>query len=301
MGKEPDEAEQGCLPRPPWTDCDNACANMRPLPHDDPESYIHGTCPQEQARLTLLNRLTNPPFLAWLDLRPTDTVLEIGSGLGILAQEVAKRVPEGEVIGLERSKEQLAASPADTPGLKFVQGDAHHLPFGESRFDLVYCRYLLEHVADPARVVREMFRVLKPGGRAYAQENNILVNDFDPDCPQWDRVWERFVELQRRLGGDARIGKRLYALFRQAGFSQIALSLQPEIHHAGQPTFVLWVQNLIGNVEGARAKLQAYGLASEVEIDGALSELRHLMTLEDAGAYFYWNRACGIKPGGRIS
>lgn len=271
---------------------------MKPSPDLDADTYIHGTDPEEQARLTLLNRLTNPPFLAWLAPRPTDTVLEIGSGLGILAREVALRVPLGEVIGVERSAEQLAASPTGTPGLTFVQGDAHHLPFEESRFDLVYCRYLLEHVADPAQVAREMFRVLKPGGRACAQENNILVNAFDPDCPQWDRVWEQFVELQRRLGGDARIGKRLYALFRQAGFSEIALSLQPEIHHAGQPTFVPWVQNLIGNVQGAREKLLAFGLASEAEIDGALSELRHLMTLEDAGAYFYWNRATGIKPQG---
>jgi SAM-dependent methyltransferase len=274
---------------------------MKPSSDFDAVTYIHGTDPEEQARLALLNRLTNPPFLAWLDLRPTDSVLEVGSGLGILAREVAARVPEGEVIGVERSAEQLAESPADTPALKFVQGDAHQLPFEESRFDLVYCRYLLEHVTDPAQVAREMFRVLKPGGRAYAQENNILVNAFDPDCPQWDDIWERFVELQRRLGGDAQVGKRLFTLFRQAGFSEIALSIQPEIHHAGQPTFVPWVQNLIGNVEGAREKLLAFGLASSTEIDGALSELRQLMTLEDAGAYFYWNRAFGIKPGGRSS
>ena len=59
-------------------------------------SYIHGTHDEEQERLTLLNRLTNPPFLKFLALRETDRVLEVGSGLGLLASEAAQLVPQIE-------------------------------------------------------------------------------------------------------------------------------------------------------------------------------------------------------------
>src|SRR5262245_3851876 len=55
--------------------------------------YIHGTHADEQERLAGLNRLTNPQFIQFLALNTTETVLEVGSGLGILAVEVADRVP----------------------------------------------------------------------------------------------------------------------------------------------------------------------------------------------------------------
>src|SRR5262249_12226597 len=139
--------------------------------------YIHGTDKTEQERLAALNRLTNPAFVEFLELRPACAVLEVGSGLGILAGEVAARVPQGEVIGLEFSTEQLPAAAVTQPNLRFQQGDAHRLPFDPARFDVVYCRYLLEHVADPVQVLREMRRVLRPGGWVCLQENNVLANE----------------------------------------------------------------------------------------------------------------------------
>src|SRR6188768_3288127 len=112
------------------------------------QTYIHGTAPAEQARLALLNRLTNGPFVEFLQVRPNMRVLEVGSGLGLLAVDVAAAAEGVEVVGLERSSEQIAAA-ANSPRVSYVQGDAHKLPFAEGSFDLVYCRYLLEHVADP--------------------------------------------------------------------------------------------------------------------------------------------------------
>jgi len=258
-------------------------------------TYIHGTEQEEQERLARLNRLTNAPFLAWLELRPTDRVLEVGSGLGLLAREVAARTPQGEVIGIEYADAQLARAPRDVPSLRFLQGDAHHLPFAEAQFDVVYCRYVLEHVADPALVLREMRRVLKPGGRVYALENDIVVTRWDPDCPRFDALWRQFVALQAQLGGDGLIGKKLFRLFRQADFREITLSLQPEVHCAGQEGFVAWVENILGNVAGAAAKLVEHGLTTEAEIAAACDELRSLLACEDATALFYWNRATGVK------
>src|SRR5437667_12017839 len=118
-------------------------------------SYIHGTSESEQERLALLNRLSNPPFLEFLNLRGDERVLEVGSGLGILTADAAARLESGFAVGVEYSRDQLAAA---CPGerVQFCRGDAHRLPYSDSRFDVVYCRYLLEHVPDPVRVLREM-------------------------------------------------------------------------------------------------------------------------------------------------
>lgn len=259
-------------------------------------TYIHGTESAEQARLRLLNELTNRPFIEFLELEATSSVLEVGSGLGILAQEVARVVREGEVYGVEYSPEQLAKAEVSAPNLHLSQGDAHHLRFEDERFDIVYCRYVLEHVADPAQVLREMRRVLKPQGRVFVQENNILVNTFYPERPRFDALWRKFALLQEKLGGDALIGKKLLPLLKQAGFEEIRLSIQPEIHHSGEPGFRPWIENLIGNIESAAAALEAHQLASADEIQQAIDEARALIERDDAGAFFYWNRASGVKP-----
>ncbi len=253
--------------------------------------YIHGTDRAEQERLLALNRLTNPAFVEFLELRSDSAVLEVGSGLGILAAEAAERAPQGEVIGIEYSPEQLAAAQVRRTNLRFEQGDAHRLPFDWARFDVVYCRYLLEHVADPVQVLREMRRVLRPGGRACIQENNVLANEFYPECPRFDSVWEKFAALQSKLGGDALIGKKLFALLRQAGFQNIRLSIAPEIHPADSDTFLPWVENMIHNVTGAATLLVRDRLATQGEIDEAVAEVRAFEKRPDACAYFYWNRA----------
>jgi len=92
-------------------------------------TYIHGTDKPEQERLTLLNRITNQAFIDFPALGAACSILEIGSGLGLLTEQVARLVPTGEVWGIEHSSEQLAAaSNLHCPTLHFVQGDAHRLP-----------------------------------------------------------------------------------------------------------------------------------------------------------------------------
>lgn len=124
--------------------------------------------------------------------------------------------------------------------LLLVLGDAHQLNFDDDAFDLVYTRYVLEHVADPLQVVREMRRVLRPGGRIAVQENDVGLLRLDPACPHFERVWNAFITYQAQMGGDALIGRRLYHLLHAAGFVQIELSLLPEVHWHGSPGFAGW-------------------------------------------------------------
>jgi len=91
------------------------------------------------------------------------------------------------------------------------------------------------------------------------------------------------------------IGKKLFALLKQAGFETITLSFAPEIHPAGSATFLPWVENMIRNVTGAAELLVRHRLAGREEIDAAVAEVRAFEALPDACAYFYWNRARAVK------
>lgn len=256
--------------------------------------YIHGTDPSEQGRLAALNRLTNEPFVRFLGVTPGARVLEVGSGLGILASAVAAAAEGVRVVGVERAPAQLAAVVRD-PRVEYVLGDAHHLEFPDASFDLVYGRYILEHVADPERVVAEMRRVARPGARVAVCENDVSLMRVDPPCPAFEEVWRIFERHQAALGGDALIGRRLYRLFRDAGFSRIELSVQPDVHWHGSPGFAAWVQNIIGNIESARAGLVASGRCAEPRIQAAIDELTTVIDRPDGSSQFVWNRALAVR------
>ena len=253
-----------------------------------PDTYIHGTEPSEQERLAALNRMTNAAFVRFLAVPAGARVLEVGSGLGLLAVEVASAADGVHVVGVEVSAEQIAAA-ATSPRVTYRRGDAHALDFPDASFDLVYARYVLEHVSKPEHVVGEMRRVVRPGGRVAVCENDIGLLRFDPPCPAFDRAWDLFQRYQATLGGDSSIGRRLYRLFRNAGLTQIELSVQPEVHWHGSPGFAAWVRNIIGNLESARRGID------ETPLDQAVAELRALAAREDASSVFVWNRAVAVR------
>jgi SAM-dependent methyltransferase len=253
-------------------------------------TYIHGTEPSEQERLAGLNRMTNAAFIRFLNVAPGSRVLEVGSGLGILASEVAAFASDVDVAGVELSAAQLAAA-RPAPRVTFSQGDAHALDFPDASFDVVYARYLLEHVADPDRVLREMRRVTRSGGRVAVCENDISLLRFDPPCPAFERAWDTFIQFQASLGGDGLIGRRLFRLFRQAGFTDIELSVQPEIHWFGSPGYVACLDNIIGNLESARRGMLEARVISERDLDAGVDDLERLKSRDDGSSVFVWNRA----------
>jgi SAM-dependent methyltransferase len=73
-------------------------------------AYIHGTEPSEQQRLAALNRITNSEFVTFRDVKPGMRVLDVGSGLGLLAAQVAAATANIQVVGVERASAQISAA-----------------------------------------------------------------------------------------------------------------------------------------------------------------------------------------------
>lgn len=261
-------------------------------------NYIHGTNNEEQSRLSLLNDITNSSFIDFMDITNGESILEVGSGLGILANSIASRYPDSIVFGIEISPDQIKKAKnnfSQTLNLAFVEGDALSITFDNNTFDVIYCRYLLEHVLNPELVLREMHRVLKPGGKLFVQENNILIYALDPDCPNYSFILKKFAEVQSVLGGDAEIGRKLLSLLKKAGFGSIKLSIAPEVHYYGLPTYDPWIENSIEIIKGAKKHLLESHGVDESLIDEAINDLIILKKNPYGSAYFYWNRASALK------
>ena len=106
-----------------------------------------------------------------IDPRPGERILDVGTGTGMVAFELAERA-ECSVTGLDQSDQMLSAASArlaDSPTLatrlSFVKGEAERLPFADQEFDALTFTYLLRYVDDRLATMRELARVLRPGGR----------------------------------------------------------------------------------------------------------------------------------------
>jgi demethylmenaquinone methyltransferase/2-methoxy-6-polyprenyl-1,4-benzoquinol methylase len=105
-----------------------------------------------------------------VDPRPGQRILDVASGTGMVAFALAAKTPGCDVVGLDQSEAMLGVARRRAPDrgrgrVSFMQGEAEHLPFPDNEFDALTFTYLLRYVDDPAATMRELARVVKPGGR----------------------------------------------------------------------------------------------------------------------------------------
>jgi SAM-dependent methyltransferase len=103
------------------------------------------------------------PLLAAAGVGAGTRVLDVATGPGYVAGRAAER--GADVVGLDVTEEMLQLARSRHPGIEFVRGDAHQLPFEDRSFDAAVCNFGLLHFGRPERAVSELARVLRPGGR----------------------------------------------------------------------------------------------------------------------------------------
>src|SRR4051812_44085118 len=130
-----------------------------------------------------------------------DSVLDVATGTGDLAVELARRVgPSGEVIGSDFSEKMLELARAKAPGLRFEQANALDLPYDDGSFDAATVGFGSRNFSDLAQGLREMARVVRPGGRVVILE---ITTPERPPLSWFFRLWfDRIVPLLGRFAGD---------------------------------------------------------------------------------------------------
>ncbi len=129
-----------------------------------------------------------------IDARPTDRVLDVATGTGMVAQSLHDRYGCA-VVGLDQSADMLAvARTRDGVYQSVLEGRAESLPFPDATFDHLSFTYLLRYVDDPAATMRELARVVKPGGR-------VAMVEFGLPGGIWRPLWWLYTRIGLRLGG----------------------------------------------------------------------------------------------------
>jgi ubiquinone/menaquinone biosynthesis C-methylase UbiE len=153
------------------------------------------------------------------------TVADLGCGplgaLGALARVVGS---SGTVIGVDASAQALEkarALLAEAKNVRLVQADVNEVSL-ETQVDAVYCRLMLLHQRDPARVLARMAALLRPGGGVIAHEPSDLpvhAPGSEPHTPAMTRVWELVIAAARSRGATTDFGRRGRAYLEAAGFT----------------------------------------------------------------------------------
>jgi len=145
----------------------------------------------------LLSFGQDPRWRSFLVSRvPADAtlVLDVASGTAAVAIELARSATGREVIGIDQSEEMLDAGRARVSAaglggrIDLREGRAELLPFGDAEFDALTFTYLLRYVDDPAATMRELVRVVRPGG-------TIAMLEFGVPSGIWRPLWELYVRV----------------------------------------------------------------------------------------------------------
>ena len=256
------------------------------------KSYVHGYDQRENIRLqdqasTLVELLHSDTFYPAGSL-----VLEAGCGVGAQTVTLAKNSPDALITSIDISETSLdearkKVAAAGLTNVFFEQADILNLPYVEESFDHIFVCFVLEHLARPVKALNELKDYLREGGTITVIEGDHGSAYFYPKSEAAQKAILCLVELQRRAGGNAMMGRELYPLLTQAGFKSVHVSPRMVYVDSGKPELVegFTKKTFTAMIEGVRESAINSGIIEQSVFDQGIRDLYR--TTEPDGVFCY--------------
>ncbi len=258
-------------------------------------SYVHGFSKVEQDRLRRQARFGEFTVYESMNLSGVKDLLEVGCGVGAQSEILLRRFPDLKLTGIDRSSKQLDSAKEHLQGLRFAdqrfqlkEMDAAKLDFSVNSFDGAVLCWILEHVADPIRVLSEVRRVLRTGSIVYVTE--VMNSSFflDPYSPNVWKYWMAFNEFQLEQKGDPFVGAKLGNFLMQLGYKDIRTEVKTWFLDNRHPQerknhIEYWMELLLS---ASDQLLQAQMVTEEI-VDGMKEEMARVAN--DPNAVFFYS------------
>ncbi|MFW6075236.1 MAG: class I SAM-dependent methyltransferase [Chloroflexota bacterium] len=265
-------------------------------------SYVHGYGTRENQRLQDQANSLVDLFHADTRYPAGSQVLEAGCGVGAQTVTLARNSPGAAFTSIDISETSLAQAreAVEQTGLsnvEFQQADIFDLPFDKESFDHVFICHVLEHLSRPEEALNALKRVIRTGGTITVIEGDHGSTYFHPDSEDAHRAIQCQVELQRRAGGNALIGRQVYPLLAGAGFDGVQVSPRMVYVDASKPE---WVTGFIRDtftamIEGVREPALSAKLIDPDTFDRGIRDLYR--TMEPDGVFCYtFFKGTALKP-----
>ncbi|RLC29365.1 SAM-dependent methyltransferase [Candidatus Woesebacteria bacterium] len=265
------------------------------------DTYVHGYDQRENIRL-------QDQASTLVDLLHSDTlfpagskVLEAGCGVGAQTITLARNSPEAHITSIDISPASVAEAKKkiESEGFSnvcFQQDDIFNLSFESKSFDHIFVCFVLEHLARPVEALNCLKNFLKVGGTITVIEGDHGSSYFYPDSEAAHKAIQCQVELQKRAGGNANIGRELYPLLNAVGFTSIHVSPRMVYVDSSKPRLVegFTKNTFTAMIEGVRESSIEAGLIDEKTFDDGIKGLYR--TTEKDGVFCYtFFKAIAIK------
>jgi ubiquinone/menaquinone biosynthesis C-methylase UbiE len=200
-------------------------------------------------------------------LRPGLRLLDVGCGPGTITADLATRLAPGTVLGIDASAEVIDAARRDHPDVTFSVADVYDLGLEDASWDVVHAHQVLQHLADPVAALREMRRVVRPGGIVAARDSDYASFTWHPADERLERWLALYQEIARANSGEPDAGRRLLSWARQAGFTRVDASASAwcfatatERHWWGS----LWAERMTTSAIAQQARREGRATADEL-------------------------------------
>lgn len=258
-------------------------------------AYVHGYYPRESERL-------QDQAGTLVDLLHSDTsypagsrVLEAGCGVGAQTVTLARNSPGARITSVDISADSLneARARVDAAGLtdvQFRQADIFALPFDPESFDHVFVCFVLEHLSRPVEALVALKALLRPGGTITVIEGDHGSAYFHPDSAVAREAIRCQVELQRRAGGNAMIGRQVYPLLVDAGFDSVRVSPRMVYVDSTWPDLVdgFTRKTFTAMVEGVREAAIEAGIVAPEIFDAGIRALYRTAAADGVFCYTFF-------------